>query len=599
MKILAICDSHEAAASVMVDGEIVCAAAEERFTRFKSDMGFPRNAIDFCLRFTGLKGADFDVIVLPSQFINYNIISLKREAAYTIDDWLREMYEFWEPKLYRGESPNFVDIFKDSKHLCFDSPYDFEKVANRPGDLHENFYRERVRVITEYLDVPEEKLLTVTHEHAHAFYAYFASPIRGKAMVFTAEGGGEYSNGTVWEADEKGNLKELSHTKTNHLGHLYRFITLLLGMRPNQHEYKVMGLAPYANEKEAERSYNVLKNILDVEGLDVVVKNKPQDFYIAIRKMLEGLRFDGIAAGVQRVTEEILCKWIGSATKKFGINKVCFSGGVAQNIKACKSIAELPSVYDIYINPISGDGSLSIGAAYMAMSRYCEERGSDKSVIKPIKNIYLGPEYGEEDIKVAVAKRELASKFRIVEKPDTTFVVDQLVKDKIIARCSGRIEFGQRALGNRSIICNPRNQANIQKINSKIKFRDFWMPFTPTILAERENDYIVNPKGLASPFMTMAFESTELARKDLPAALHPADFTVRPQILERTMNPRYYDLIKKFEERTGVGVLLNTSLNLHGEPVVLTPDDAIHTFLNSGLDILLFDGTMAVIRDKK
>ena len=148
MKILAICDSHEAAASVMVDGKLVCAAAEERFTRFKRDMGFPRNAIDFCLRFTGLKGADFDVIVLPSRFINYNIIRLKREAAYTIDDWLREMYEFWEPKLYHSKNPDFVNIFKDSKHLRFNSPYDFEKVANTPGDLHENFYRERVRVIT-------------------------------------------------------------------------------------------------------------------------------------------------------------------------------------------------------------------------------------------------------------------------------------------------------------------------------------------------------------------------------------------------------------------------------------------------------------------
>jgi len=560
-------------------------------------MGFPQNAIDFCLKFTGLRGPDFDAIVLPSRFINYNIIRFKREAAYTLNDWLREMYEFWEPKLYHGETPNLVDIFRDSSHLHFDSPYDFEKVANAGGDLQENFYRERVRVVTEYLGVPKDRLMTVTHEHAHAYYAYFASPIRGEAMVFTAEGGGEYSNGTVWRADDKGNLEELSHTKSNHLGHLYRFITLLLGMRPNQHEYKVMGLAPYANYRELVRSYNVLKDILDVEGLDVVVKNRPKDFYIAIRKMLEGHRFDGIAGAIQRITEEILCKWIGSVTHKFGISKVCFSGGVAQNIKACKSISELPWVSDIYVNPISGDGSLSIGAAYIAMNRLCEEKGIDKSLIRPISSIYLGPEYGEKDIIYAVKRRGLASKYRVLKKPDSNWVVEQLIKDKVVARFSGRMEFGQRALGNRSIIANPSNLSNIQKINSKIKFRDFWMPFTPTILAERGSDYLVNPKGLRSPFMTMAFESTELARKDLCAALHPGDFTVRPQILEHRMNPAYYDLIKEFEGKTGVGGILNTSLNLHGEPIVLSPEDAIHTFLGSELDILLFDSVMAIIRE--
>ncbi|MDY7034774.1 MAG: carbamoyltransferase N-terminal domain-containing protein, partial [Thermodesulfobacteriota bacterium] len=173
MKILAICDSHEAAASVMVDGEIICAAAEERFSRLKADLGFPPKAIDFCLRFTGLRGKDFDVIVLPSKFLNYNITRFKRETLFTTDDWLKEMYQYWEPKLYHGETPDYVEIFRDDPRFKDTSPYDFEKVKNSEGDLHDNFFKERVRVISEYLDVPAEKISHVTHEHAHAYYAYF------------------------------------------------------------------------------------------------------------------------------------------------------------------------------------------------------------------------------------------------------------------------------------------------------------------------------------------------------------------------------------------------------------------------------------------
>jgi carbamoyltransferase len=195
-----------------------------------------------------------------------------------------------------------------------------------------------------------------------------------------------------------------------------------------------------------------------------------------------------------------------------------------------------------------------------------------------------------------VERADLQSRFKILPSPSRDWIVASLISDKIIAHMKGRMEFGQRALGNRSILANPSNPMNIQKINRKIKFRDFWMPFTPTILAEREGDYLENPKKLRSPFMTMAFDSKELARRELISALHPADYTVRPQVLKKEDNPRYYDLIKSFEKKTNIGGLLNTSLNLHGEPMVCSPEDAIHTFLNSELDILLFDNFLAVVR---
>lgn len=596
MKILSICESHEAAASVMINGELICAAAQERFNRLKNDIGFPAKAVEFCLQFTGLSGADFDLIVLPSEIVNYSHLQFKREALFSIDDWLKEMHQFWKPKIYEGKNPDYAQIFEDDPKFHNTSSYDFARLKQMDGDPLVNFSKERVRVISEFLDVPSEKITFVTHEHAHAYYAYFGSQLRGEALIFTAEGGGEYANGTVWRADENMNLEELSHTRENHLGHIYRFITLLLGMKPNQHEYKVMGLAAYANVKEVERSYEKLQDILDVRGLDVVAKQMPKDLYFAIRDMLEGHRFDGIAGAVQQFTEEILCKWIGSVAEKIQVGKICFSGGVAQNIKACKAISELPTVDEFAVNPIAGDGSLSIGAAYVAMSQYCNEHGLDKGIIKPVENIYLGPEYSASEIEESVERAKLKTAFKIILKPSVDWVVKALVADKVVARIAGRMEFGQRALGNRSILANPSNPMNLQKINSKIKFRDFWMPFTPTILAEREADYIINPKGLSSSFMTMAYDSTDLARKDLIAALHPADYTIRPQILKSEDNPAYYELISAFEAETGIGGLLNTSLNLHGEPIVCSPDDAIHTFLNSDLDILLFDGVLAVVR---
>jgi carbamoyltransferase len=187
----------------------------------------------------------------------------------------------------------------------------------------------------------------------------------------------------------------------------------------------------------------------------------------------------------------------------------------------------------------------------------------------------------------AIQRLRIAERFAIIEEPTAGQVATLLRDNHILARCVGRMEFGQRALGNRSILANPSAFDNVRKINRQIKRRDFWMPFTPTILDYRARDYLVKPTDC--PFMTMAFDSTDLARKDLVAAVHPADYTVRPQILERSANPDYYTLIAEFEALTGIGGLLNTSLNLHGEPVVCSPDDAFHTFEHSELDAIVFD----------
>jgi carbamoyltransferase len=254
------------------------------------------------------------------------------------------------------------------------------------------------------------------------------------------------------------------------------------------------------------------------------------------------------------------------------------------NVKANKVLAELPEVKDFFVAPSPGDESLSMGAAMYV------SRGTDK--LQPLRDAYLGSAPTEQEVESALSQFRAAERYQVLRQPTPDQVAELWIAGKVIARCAGRMEFGARALGNRSILCDPSHWDQVAIINEKIKGRDFWMPFTPSVLAERADDYFLNPKGLMAPFMTVCFESTPLARRQLKAAMHPYDFTVRPQVVEESVNPEYYALIKAFERRTGIGAILNTSLNLHGKPIARTAFDALHTFENSGLDGLLLPGVL-------
>lgn len=276
--------------------------------------------------------------------------------------------------------------------------------------------------------------------------------------------------------------------------------------------------------------------------------------------------------------------WIRQNIEKYGISDVVLSGGVAQNIKACRSIIDMPEVKSFWAGPISGDGSLGVGAAWLAARDHDHENPIDG-----LKTVYLGTSYGKDAVREAMGRERVEDEFNIIENPTPADIACWLDNDLIIARYSGHMEFGQRALGNRSILADPREPESVTRINSKIKYRDFWMPFTPSMLEEEADRILENPKQIYSPFMTMAFDLKPEFAKLIPAASHPADKTVRAQMLRREDNPAYYDLIKAFKNRTGLGVVLNTSFNLHGESIVDTPEDAINTFRRSDLDVLLFD----------
>lgn len=353
-------------------------------------------------------------------------------------------------------------------------------------------------------------------------------------------------------------------------------------MKPNQHEYKVMGLAPYTSNYEIEKCYKIFDKILKVKGLNIVFDKKPKDLFYHFKEKLINCRFDGIAGALQKFLEKKLETWFVACFKKFRYRNFYFSGGVAQNIKAALYLSKNKKIKKIFVPPAAGDSTISIGACFYGAAN------SFKNEIHPINSMYLGTSLNTNEIKRLI-KKKLNKKFIVKSKFSAREVALAISKGAIIGRCAGRMEFGLRSLGNRSILCDPRFSENINKINFKIKKRDFWMPFTPTILKEDFDKYIINPKKIEARFMSMAFETTNIGRNCLKAAIHPADFTARPQLLSKDDNPKYFEIIKSFKQITGVGALLNTSLNLHGLPVVRNAEDALYVFENSGLDFLILE----------
>ncbi len=582
--VIGINEGHNSTACVSQDGKILTVISEERITRKKNEYGFPSRAIEKCLEIVGIKKEDVDQVAIATKEVAPYYMVTKRNTSFSIKDFIREQKEYWYPKIYEGKEVDFLTVFND-RDFRDELPYDFSSVKDYSDA--EAFLSIRISNAAKYFGLSEEKILVYDHHACHAAYGYYASPFREMdLLVYTADGGGDGTSGTV-SMVRNGDLQEIHRCKYCNLGRIYRYVTLILGMKMTEHEYKVMGMAPYAKDYITAEPYSVIAETIQNDGLDFNYKVKPKDHYFYYKERLDGCRFDGIACAVQTRLEELLVGWVKAGIDQTGIQNILLSGGVAMNVKANKMISEIDEVKNIFVAPSSGDESTAIGAAYLLSSEFIQ-----KDKIQPLDNAYLGHEFNNNDILNALKELDSNNKFSIQEGITEGEIAGILAKGEIVARLAGRMEFGARALGNRSIIANPKSIETIRIINEMIKGRDFWMPFAPSILKEREADYIVNPKGLAAPFMTMAFDSTHLAREELKGAIHPYDFTIRPQLVEKEINPGYWKIIKAFENLTGIGALLNTSFNLHGEPVVASPEDAIRTFRESGLEYLLMNNIL-------
>lgn len=576
MNILGVWDGTPSSAALIVDGKILMAVSEERLSRSKNAYGFPKNSIEIILKKTGYKLKDIDEVAMSTASLSPTYFYTSRNATFSIKDYWKEQKEYWYKKFYEKKDPKYLEIFKDKINYN-DFPYDRNLIKDEKDSS--GMWAARKKHLSETLGIDEKKISLHDHHTCHACYGYLMSPYREKeSLIFTMDGNGDNTNGTISKAKAGEELTFISRSSNFNLGRIYRYATLLLGMRPADHEYKVMGLAAYNSEKYGRESYEIYKDTLQVDGLTFKYKNKVKDHFFYFKEKLEGQRFDSIAYGLQRFTEEILTTWIKNGIEHTGIKNIIMSGGVAQNIKANKCISELHNLNQLFIPPGPGDESICIGAAWL---QFLKKGGVIKDI--PLQtNGYLGPSFTSDKIESELKKIDL-NHFE-VKKVEAKEVAELLANSEVVARFSkDQMEFGARALGNRSILADPRKQETINYINKLVKMRDFWMPFAPSILEERQDDYIVNPKNIDARYMAIGFDSTSLAKEHLSAGLHPFDKTMRPQVVTSRDNLSYHSLIKEFEKITGVGALLNTSFNIHGEPIVGSPHDAIDTFNRCGL----------------
>ena len=585
MKILAITLEKCSGCAVLIDDKIIFSTSEERYSRIKSDSSFPRNSINAALSFSGLKGTDFDNVIICGNKLSLLAPLMNEYSTFSVDDQTRAMEEYWYPNLVLGKNKSFLEVFKDKINLeqfPFNTEigknFDIFKLHNpyteEDGKNVSSFFKQ---IIASLLGIEQEKIMHMEHDWCHAAYGFYGSPIRDdNTLIVTADAWGDDLSGTLSVySKEKGQIERVKEYNHNdfQLARIYRYTTLVLKMLANEHEYKVMGLASYYNGPMIEKVEKVFDTMLQNDGLEFIFNNEVLDIYDYLKNNLKNFRFDHIAAGLQSFTEKILVNWFSNAISRYNAKSVVFSGGVSMNVKANMKISQIPKIEKFFVCGAGTDETLPIGACY----HWAEMNGIKP---KPLDTLYLGSNavYDEKDIS-SLAQYTI-KKFNSEEQ-----ILEQILKNKIVAVCRGRMEMGQRSLGNRSIVADPRTRSNVEKINNSIKKRDFWMPFAPIILEEYQDLLIENPKKIDSPFMTIAFETKD-GKNKFPAAVHQADGTARAQLLKKEQNPILWNLIFKFYEKTGIPALLNTSFNLHGEPIVRTIQDALRVFDKSELEVL-------------
>jgi carbamoyltransferase len=572
MLVLGISDSHNSSACLYEDGRVVAAIGEERLRRVKNWAGFPEQAVRECLRIAGRRLDDVDMVAVAGLGGGFpfherdQIISMFRDTKTGVGYWLDRSQETLVKTLYRGPL----------RQLYRSTPYWRTRDRER--------FRGRVAGALE-MGVPEEKIALVGHHLCHASTAYYGwGRFDEDILVLTNDGSGDRICATV-SIGRDGRLESLEAVSdTESLGFIYGMVTCLLGMVPLEHEYKLMGMAPYAETKGAEKVFNDLRQLFGFDGPDGLAWSRrngcPESYnsYLYLRELFELKRFDWVCGGLQRFTEEFITEWVRNCIRATGIRKVALSGGLFMNVKLNKAIMELAEVEDMFVFPSCGDETNAMGAAYNV---YAQNEGHGS--MKPLGEFYAGPEHDDDQIEQAIKEYRFKSKVSTGRVENIEHAAAELLASgEVVARFNGREEFGARALGNRSILADPSKPEVIKLINDAIKSRDFWMPFAPSVLDRREADYSVNPKKIPAPYMIMAFDSTDRI-DEFRAACHPYDLTIRPQAVYRDWNPGYYALLEAFEAMTGRGIFLNTSFNLHGYPIVSHPRDALHVLDESGL----------------
>ncbi|HAJ56502.1 MAG TPA: hypothetical protein DCL35_01895 [Candidatus Omnitrophica bacterium] len=585
MYILGIsCYFHDAAACLLKDGEVIAAAEEERFSRVKHDPSFPVAAIKFCLDSAGIEGKDLDLVVFNEKpFLKFERILKTVFSTY----------------------PRSCALFK-------------EVMVNWIGA---KLWIKSL--IEEKIGVPQDKVLFCEHHVSHAASAFFCSPFKD-AAILTCDGTGEWATTAIgeatadWTGKDNNDIRLSEEIRFPHsLGLLYSAFTAFLGFEVNEGEYKVMGMAAFGEPKYVDKVYEVIK-VADDGSFRIDMRyfsyhysatrsfnkrfvklfGKPRDpgarfaaskepLYddpvpVTDEEVADSKHYADIAASIQKVVEQILVKIANNLYKKTGLKRLCFAGGVALNCVANREILDNTPFEEIFIHPAGGDSGGAMGAALYAYHCYLKQRR--KFVLS---HAYWGRQYAGPDIKRFLDENSIPYRYFKDESELFSNVVEALMSQKVVGWFQGRSEWGPRALGNRSILADPRRREMKDTVNIKIKFREPFRPFAPSVLEDKAAEYFeLGKAGGQYPLRFMLY-TVPVNKKDLVPAVTHVDGTSRLQAVGPETNPRFYRLIERFYEKTGVPVLLNTSFNLRGEPIVETPQDAFNTYLKCGMDVLV------------
>lgn len=566
------------------DGKLLGASYEERFHRKKALSGYPYRAVQHVLASNGMTAKDIDRAVIASvgkTGLEYALI--QRLNTFEVHDFIREAHDYYRPVLFEKKNLRYLDVFRDKIDPSV-YPKDIADRLLAEGETTENTQTLRQELVRRDLGRPDLPVSFLEHHLSHALFAIlFAPTTLKKYLVFSADSFGDDSNCDVFRVDGD-RIERLHHSDTQNLGRLYRNITLLLGMKPYQHEYKVMGLAPYAAWPYAEKVKAIFEQYMTGFDGAWIFRQKPKDNYFTFRDQLEGYRFDSIAAGLQLYFEERLEELFAYYIERNAdCEAVLFSGGLSMNVKANLRLAELAERHGMrfYAAPSGDDNSHSVSAAYSA---WLTEAGELTPKMRSgiLDRLDLGYRFSSQDEVDLVAWAKGRGWSVSPMKPEAAAAA--LDSGRVLALCHGCAEFGARALGFRSIIADPRDPDTIRRINLAIKQRDFWMPFAPAVLDGHEQTLFQMPEAGSHRFMACAAHTTERGQRELRAAIHPYDATGRPQVVQERINPLFARVISAFGERTGTYAVLNTSLNLHGYPIVNNAADLIFVLENSDLD---------------
>jgi len=559
MIVLGIYDWHNCGAALVIDGRVTAAIEEERITRNKIEFGFPVNSIREVLRLSEVRWPEIDAVAVAGVRDPF-FLARRNIAKYKFE---RKMGRKWR---YQYTLWRFI--------------YNLRNIP--PVPRLERFFNHKIIVgqVKKLWDIPEDRIFLIDHHLCHASAGYRTSGF-DKALVFAVDGSGDGFSTTVFKGDG-GELSFLAGASERaSLGKLYSNVTLGLGFKKISDEGKIMGLAAYGNP---DTFYGEIDKVIQITDIDTLRFKATEDlignsYAKKIKKLAQNYRREDIAAAVQRKLETVMVDTVRHFVKKTGLSSVIFVGGVAMNVKMNQRIRELPEVEACFIFPNMTDGGVSCGAALQVSYELGKSRGEETKPYR-IEDVFWGPGFTNEEAKQTLDEQEVEAEF-IQDMEDR--IGELVASGHIVARVKGRMEYGPRALGHRTILALT-SHPDIEDILNQRLHRDDFMPFAPSILEDHAiNDYLVD--GTKSPFMVETFGVKEKYVDRFPAIVH-ADHTVRPQTVSREHNPGYYRIIKKIGDITGNYIVLNTSYNMHGEPIVCSPKDALNTFNQGPADYL-------------